>query len=113
MSRDEAALLDMLRAARRIRDFAVTIDEAKLTSDWQAQSIVLHQIMILGEAAKRVSDGSRELHSDVPWKKVAGMRDSLIHGYDRIRLDVVWNVATVDIPALIPVLERIAPKEAP
>lgn len=100
-------------APRGIRDFAATIDEAKLASDWQAQSIVLHQIMVLGEAAKRVSDGFRELHTDVPWRKIAGMRDSVIHGYDRIRLDVVWNVATVDVPGVVPLLERVAPSEEP
>lgn len=103
----------MLRAARRIREYSDTIDEATFLSDWKAQSIVLHQIMILGEASKRVSDDFREEHPEIPWRKVAGMRDSLIHAYDRIELGTVWNVATADVPALVPLLEQIAPGEEP
>src|SRR3989304_3480213 len=101
----------MLQAARRIREYSDTIDETTFLSDWKAQSIVLHQAMILGEAAKRVSDGVRQQHSDVPGRQIAGMRDALIHGYDEVRLRDVWTAATVNVPALVPLLERIVPEE--
>ena len=52
-------------------------------------SAVLHQLMILGEAAKRLSDEFRETHDHIPWTDAARMRDRLIYGYDAIDLDIV------------------------
>jgi uncharacterized protein with HEPN domain len=108
---DEAGVLDMLQAARRIAEYTSSIDEATFFSDWRAQSIVLHQTMILGEAAKRISEDFRAEHPDIPWRRIAGMRDVLIHGYDEVRLPDVWSAATNDVPALVPALERTAPQE--
>ncbi len=82
MSRDDAILLDMLTAARRAVAFASGLTHDQLGSDLKTQSAILHQLLVLGEAAKRLSDSYRDAHPSAPWKAMTGMRDRIIHGYD-------------------------------
>jgi uncharacterized protein with HEPN domain len=70
------------------------------------QSAVIRQLEIVGEATKRLSEPFRTNHPDIPWQKMAGMRDILIHAYDAVDLDEVWNASTRSIPQLI---ERLEP----
>ena len=77
--------------------------------DVKTQSAVQHQLMIMGEAVKRLSQPFREHHSALPWSLIAGMRNHLIHGYDTVDLDEVWNTATRDIPALVTELQPLLP----
>lgn len=64
----------------------------------------------LGEAAKRLSLEFREQHGKIPWQKVAGMRDKLVHEYEDVDLDEVWKTARSDIPRLMDSLEPLAPR---
>lgn len=89
MWRDDATLLDILRAARLALEFRGGLDKAVFLTDVKTQAAVLHELLVLGEAAKRLSAGFREEHPDVPWKAIAGMRDRLLHGYDDVDLDLV------------------------
>jgi uncharacterized protein with HEPN domain len=58
------------------------------------QSAIIRQLEIIGEATKHLSAAFRGNHPDIPWQKMAGMRDILIHAYDAVDLDEVWNAAT-------------------
>ena len=62
---------------------------------------------IIGEAAKGLSQELRDEHVDVPWSKMAAMRDRLIHGYFDVNRDVVWKTLLEDLPPVIIKLERI------
>ena len=107
MSRDAAIVLDIRKAAQLIGDFVRNMDRVAFDSDVKTQSAVLHQIMVLGEAANRLSEGLRDELADVPWRLVIGMRNRLIHGYDDVDLDEVWATATRDMPALLRKLARL------
>lgn len=80
---------------------ARAFDEKTFWAAERTQSAILHQLLIIGEAAKRLSSEFREQHPDIRWKPMAGMRDVLIHAYDTVDLDEVWRTVTVEVPALI------------
>ena len=109
MRRDEAVVLDIVEACRLIIEFRGSLNRAAFLKDLKTQSAVVHQLLIIGEAAKRLSDGFRSAHSDVPWRQVTGMRDRLIHMYDHVDLKEVWKTVTADIPVLLLRLEPLVP----
>ncbi len=111
MPRDDATLLDILKAARLAVVFKDDLDKSAFLDDLKTQSAILHQLLVLGEAVKRLSEGFRMSHSEVPWRMIAGMRDKLIHGYDDVDLDEVWKTVSTDIPHLIARLEPLEPRE--
>lgn len=110
MHRDDATLLDIATAARLVLAFTEGMDKADFLDDIKTQSSVLHQLMVLGEAVKRLSDDFRARHPEIPWTLMAGMRDKLIHGYDIVDLEEVWKTANRDVPDLLQWLEPRLPK---
>jgi uncharacterized protein with HEPN domain len=80
--RDEVILLDIARSARAIQTFVQGLDKESFLDDYKTQSAVLYQILVIGEAVKRLSREFRSHHPNIPWSLISGMRDMLIHGYD-------------------------------
>jgi uncharacterized protein with HEPN domain len=111
-SRDEASLVDILDAARLINEFVTGLDKASFLADVKTQSAVLHQLLLLGEATKRLSAPLRAAHPQVPWRGMAGMRDKLIHDYDDVDLDEVWKTIQTDVPHLVAIIEPLVMREA-
>jgi uncharacterized protein with HEPN domain len=110
MSRDEATLLDIAHAARLTLDFIAGMDKAAFFADAKTQSAVLHQLTVLGEAVKRLSRPFRDQHPILPWPPITGMRDHLIHGYDAVDLDEVWNTATSNVPDVLAKITPLLPQ---
>ena len=111
MSRgDQASLLDILQAVHRIAQFKGRLGRAPFLNDAKTQSSVLHQLLVIGEASKRLSPGFRAKHHGIPWREIAGMRDKLIHAYDVIDLEEVWDTITKDLPRLAKAIRPLAPK---
>jgi uncharacterized protein with HEPN domain len=73
------------------------------------QLSLVHLVEIVGEAASRVSPALRQQHPQVPWVQITNMRNRLIHGYDFVDYDILWQTVTEDLPALVCELERIVP----
>ena len=99
--RDEDTLLDIITAGDRVIAFQQNMSEDEFLRDVKTQSAIQHQLTIMGEAVKRLSAEFRAQHPEIPWRLVAGMRDRLIHGYDRVSVNVVWDTATRSVPDLL------------
>jgi uncharacterized protein with HEPN domain len=109
MSRDSASLLDIARAGQLVLQFAQGLNREQLESDVLRQSAILYQISIIGEATKRLSREFRVQHPEVPWDDVAGMRDIIAHQYDRLDLNIVWQVIQRNIPELLNLITPLLP----
>lgn len=107
MSRNKASLLDIVNAARRVLQFAEGIDKSELATNEEKQSAILYQIIVMGEATKRLSPEFREQYPEIPWKDIAGMRDILAHQYDRLNFNTLWDVIQSDVPEVLPLLESL------
>ncbi len=112
MPRDDATLLDLVRAARLVSSFIGDLTKKSFLDDIKTQSSVLYQLTVIGEAVKRLSQEFRSRHPDIPWSLMAGMRDHLIHGYDVVDWDEVWNTATRDVPELLAKIEPLLPAKS-
>jgi uncharacterized protein with HEPN domain len=97
--RDLPYLQHVLDACTDIGEF-VASGRAEVSGSKLVLSAVVRQLLVVGEAVKRISTETRALAPDVPWKQIAGMRDRLVHDYFDIVPDQVWNAAFNDVPRL-------------
>jgi uncharacterized protein with HEPN domain len=111
MRRDDAYLLDILIAARRARRFLEDLTWEEFVHSELHQDAVMRPLAIIGEAARQVSQETRDAHPELPWPQMAGMRNRLIHEYFRVDLATVWETVKNDLPPLIAAFERLVPPE--
>lgn len=108
---DALSLRHMLDHARE----AVVLVQGKTQADLRTTRLLqlglVRLVEIIGEAATRVSKEGRAKYLGIPWEDVIGMRNKLIHGYDTVDLDILWDTVTDDLPQLIEELEKIIPPE--
>ena len=105
MRDDRERLLDIRETIENIQKYAVR-GKDDFNEDELIQTWVLHHIQILGEAAARISDEFQEQHLDIPWFKIVGMRNILVHGYFKIDVNAVWSVVENDLPTLYDQIKR-------
>ena len=77
----------------------------------QVQDAVIRRLEIIGEAAGRISPEFRGAHPEIQWSEIRGMRNQMIHGYDNVDVEIVWDTVERDIPHLIQIIESLAPLE--
>ena len=107
MPNDQDTLYDIIIACRRVIAYVDGKTLPALHQDDMLQDALIRRFEIIGEATKRLSLAFRHANADAPWQLMAGMRDRLIHGYDKVDLVRVWAAATESVPQVLPVLERI------
>jgi len=97
---DRVFMRDMLEWAQRAQRFVANLSEDQFLHDERAQSAVIHALIVVGEAATRVTDESRAEFADIAWHEIRGMRNRLAHDYAGIDIDEVWRTVSVDLPVL-------------
>jgi uncharacterized protein with HEPN domain len=83
------------------------VDYLQFESDFRINYAVVRALEIIGDAVKRLPEELKQEFPDIPWKGMSGMRDRIIHGYDNVDLEIVWDVIKRDIPLIKPKIERI------
>jgi uncharacterized protein with HEPN domain len=94
----EKLLSDIREAIQRITTYIADSDYETFADDTRTQDAVIRNLEILGEASKKLSQQFRDTYQEVPWKSMAGVRDRLIHEYFGVNLDIVWQIANMELP---------------
>jgi uncharacterized protein with HEPN domain len=97
----------MLDNARKARDLMRGKMRADLKDEGLETLALVRLLEVLGEAANRIPNDEQKRHSEIPWSEIIGLRNRLIHGYDSIDLDILWQIISEDLPPLIQALEKI------
>lgn len=113
MGDDKAHLLDMVEMANRAVTFVLGYSEADFYTDPRTHWAVYSQLVLLGEAARRLSPQFREANPDLPWNKIIGMRNRIVHEYDEISWETVWRVVNEELPDLVLLLTKLAQHRGP
>ncbi len=111
MWRDEGWLLDILTAARKIVQYASGVTREEFSGNELLQDGIIRQCAVIGEAARMISQETRDRHPKIPWKEIIGMRHKLVHEYFRIDLAKVWDAVQEDVPELVRLIEPLVPPE--
>ena len=110
---DEGLLLDMLTTARDVRLFVEGLTWDEFSRNIEKQFAVRLGLQIIGEAARKVSMGTRNAYPGIPWHVIVGMRHRLVHDYRQVNPVRIWDTFENHLPALIAALEPFFPVEEP
>ena len=100
-------LQDIINSISEIEEFTKGMDLEAFKKDRKTVNAVLRSLEVIGEAAKRIPVGIRKKYPAVPWKRMAGMRDKLIHEYSGVDLDIVWGVVEHELPPILPMVRSV------
>lgn len=101
----------IIDAINSVENFTKGLSKNHFLKSEEKQYAVMRALEIIGEAAKNVPEKFREKYSNIPWKKISGTRDKLIHLYFGVNLDLIWKVVKEDLPKLKKQVEDILKKE--
>ena len=111
MSKDPRVYLaHILECILKIERFT-QVGRVVFLRDELVQDAVLRNFEVIGEAAKRLDDTYRADHPQIPWRAIAGLRDVLIHKYEGVNLEQVWNIVEKDLPGLKKSIEVLLPRD--
>ncbi len=105
--KDEDRVRHMLEAAIKAHGFSQGRTRGDLDRDEQLTLSLVHLLEIVGEAAGKVSQDFRSKHPEIPWNRISGIRNRLVHGYFDIDMDIVWETVTTRLPELIAQLKKL------
>jgi uncharacterized protein with HEPN domain len=99
---------DMLEAARKVDLYTAGLDQTAFLRDEKTIDAVVRNLEVLGEAARQLPEDFTKRHSFVPWNKIAGLRNRIVHDYFGLDLDIIWQIIRYDLPLLKAQLEKLA-----
>jgi uncharacterized protein with HEPN domain len=112
MQRDLQFLLDMLQSAELIVTYMAQSSKDEFVANVQLQDSVIRRLLVIAEAARRVSEATRQTLPNISWQEINGMRNRLVHEYDDVNLNIVWDVVNSEIPTLVKELKLQLPPES-
>ena len=108
MKRDNTVYLrHILDAIDLIEEYTRGMSENEFFANSMAHDAEVRQIEIIGEAARNVSDGFQEKHRALPWMKMIGIRNKIIHEYFNVNYAIVWDTIKDDLPRLKKSIQKI------
>ncbi|MBT3583176.1 DUF86 domain-containing protein [Candidatus Woesearchaeota archaeon] len=105
--RDRIFLEHILDSIRAISEFSINLTEEELNTNRMKQNAIVREIEIIGEAIKNISQTLKEKHPEIPWRKITGTRDKIVHHYFGMNLEIVWNIIINGIPLLEKQIESV------
>ena len=99
MRDDRERLRDMLEAISQIEKYTIQ-GKDKFTEDELIQTWMIHHLMIIGEAASKMTEETRQLYPNIPWVGTIDVRNIITHEYFRVNLNIIWRIITNDLPNL-------------
>ena len=108
---DADFLRDIQEAVRRVQGYTAAMTYEAFLADSKTQDAVVRNLEVLGEATKSLSAEFRAKYAQVPWKGMAGVRDKLIHHYFGVNLDIVWRIASDELPGVASQIQEVLEKE--
>ena len=107
MDRQKEALSHIADYARKAVEMSAETSLDQFADHWRLRLAILKSVEIIGEAAGRLGPEFEAAHPDIRWRKIQGMRNRLVHGYDEVIDAVVWQTVTEDLPMLLLQVEKI------
>lgn len=98
---------DMQKAISKIQEYITGLDKDSFAIDGKTNDSVLHNLMVIGEAANKIPSEIRENYPDINWKGIIGMRNIITHGYFSVNSDIIWKTVTERLLELQQQLNKI------
>lgn len=105
--KDKGILLQIIKICSRVTSKVSNITEAEFSRNDDVKEVVWFNLFQIGELANGLSLEFMKEYNKIPWKQIIGMRNKIVHGYDTINLEIVWNTAIESIPELKSYCEEI------
>lgn len=107
MHKDVVRLQHMRDYASEAVEMGGAVKREELDSHRMLNLALVRLLEVIGEAAAKVTEETRNAHPDLPWSQMTGLRNRLIHGYDAVDFDILWDILKYDLPPLIQRLDEI------
>ena len=98
---------DISESIKLIEKYSNNLSKKEIDNSQETKDAIVRRFEVIGKAAKNIPEDFRKKYPKIPWKKIAGLRDVIIHSYFNIDLDIMWNIIKKDIPELEENIEKI------
>lgn len=105
-------LRHILESMEKIQRYTAGMTFDSFRTDEKTVDAVINNLLIIGEAARHIPEAVQATSTEIPWPLMRGMRNVLVHEYDRINLPVVWKTVQDDLPPLAPLLRKVLEEAA-